>query len=249
MARLLDGTDDVIEIVDPDIGTAGPYTACCWVNPDAISGSGDAILAYGDDAGGTDSGWMLALLSGGGLHLRQGNAQAVNSIGTIPTGSWSHTACRRMGSGTALIQIIVDGTQDGSNNTDAPGIQASTVDFRVGKPYDNDGAGLTFFDGKMAEVMFWNVALSDDEIRSAMHGRIPRRDALLIHLPLGLSSPEVDLSGSGFSGVVTGATVADHAPVTRTFDTVPMLPYGVAAPPAGIFVPYYYNSLLVGGIR
>lgn len=229
MARDFDGSDDFIEIANPDIGIIGAYTVCCWVKYDSLGVDGNAIIAYGEDD--DNEGWQLAFNNGGYVQQQQANSQRCLSVSTVSANTWVHLAARRLGSGVALLELIIDGVEDNSTNTDFPAIQASTVDFRIGKPMDGDVFAKALLNGQVAEVMYWSgVALSDDEIKSAMYGMIPRRDLLQLYMPLGHSSPEVDYSGNKFSGVITGgAVVADHAPVMLPFGSDLITPYTAAA--------------------
>lgn len=78
--------------------------------------------------------------------------------------------------------------------------------------------------GSLAEAAIWDVALTDDQMRMlagrrcALRVRPDRLVATGGYWPFyGTGSPEPDLSGRGNNGTVTGAVVADHAPVAPAF--------------------------------
>jgi len=77
---------------------------------------------------------------------------------------------------------------------------------------------MNYFDGRIAEVTVWSVALTDAEIAALGKGAHPytvRPANIVGYWPLWTSNSGVDLSGGGNHMTATGTTVADHAPVAK----------------------------------
>jgi len=109
----------------------------------------------------------------------------------------------------------VDGVSQGSSTTD-PSTDATELTARY---WGNNGASVadSSFLGRLARCAY--IAGTELTPQQADHflytGRSPV--AMTQWLEMGQASPEPDWSGNGLSGTVTGATVADHAPVAPLF--------------------------------
>jgi hypothetical protein len=101
-------------------------------------------------------------------------------------------------------------------------LQASTSHLQFG--YES-AESVNGFPGRLAEVAIWNLDLTASEAAALAQGVIPYRirpSALQGYWPLwGLTSPEPDLSGNDIptsaspsTGVLTGTSPANHAPIT-----------------------------------
>lgn len=131
----------------------------------------------------------------------------------VPTTGWHHIAGTKNGTGANALKAFLDGVQDASVTSNRT-IQSTGQDFRIGNRAPND----TPFDGLIAEVAIWNIALNASEIAALARGVSPlliRRQNLQGYWPIwGVGSPERDYSGKGGHGTVTGTlTAARHAPV------------------------------------
>ncbi len=201
MARTFNGTTDILEQAVAPI-TDYPCTFSCWFKKTALltaitmvtvqQAVGTArILNYVNTAGET-----LALCT------TTGNVSAQASKGTFTAGTWFHSVikCANNSSRYAYLNGVA-GAQDTAN------IPVSGLDvFKVG---DNIAADGTSFDGPLAEVGVWNVALTDDEILALSKGfspRLIRPSALKAHVRL---IRELNNLQSGLM-TATGTTVSDH---------------------------------------
>jgi Concanavalin A-like lectin/glucanases superfamily len=138
---------------------------------------------------------------------------------TVTTGVWHACAGRKNGTGAGSLQVFLDGVSDASV-TSAKSIQSTTNPLCFGAQ-----AGTSnFFDGRLAEVAIWDVALSDAEIAALAKGMSPvffRRDHLKGYWPVGfLVQPgqtfDADFSGNVNNAQLIGTVVtANHAPVGR----------------------------------
>ena len=156
------------------------------------------------DTNGTTLGIAYASQNGG-------SQTAVSATTNYALNSWHHAAYT---STSALGTIYLDG---GGKNTVVPVGGAGSFPGTT-TPVTGGAAQLRFFDGRIAEFAMWTAVLTDAEILALAKGIPPsqiRRNSLVLYWPLwGVSSPEPDLGGNR-NGTVTGATLADHAPVGR----------------------------------
>jgi hypothetical protein len=82
----------------------------------------------------------------------------------------------------------------GTVNTTSSNFTPQTDLVTVGRAISNGTSPLVSFDGKIAEVAFWNVALNDDEIKSLSKGFKPstiRTNSLIFYYPLIRTTQEV----------------------------------------------------------
>lgn len=105
-----------------------------------------------------------------------------------------------------------------------------------------------FFAGDMAVVKLFDGLLSLDELIAQQWKTVPRSD-LVLYNELGYSgtTTQVDYSGNGNSGTLTGGTIADHVPLVNPFGA-PIIqePYEVAASGLGIPIASYHYQHNVG---
>ena len=83
---------------------------------------------------------------------------------------------------------------------------------------DENGIFADLFTGNLAEIAMWSVTLTDAEIAALATGVRPNRvrpAAVVGYWPLwGVSSPEPDVSGNGYTLTLVGSPPqANHAPV------------------------------------
>jgi len=80
------------------------------------------------------------------------------------------------------------------------------------------GDYLIYSTANYGNVRVYLSALSVDQVNSDMAGYLPVSP--LLNWPLGMSSPEVDLSGNGYAGTLVNApAIADHCP-TKYFTSM-----------------------------
>lgn len=113
------------------------------------------------------------------------------------------------------LRVYVNGTE-----VAAPAATRSIQNLASSLYFGRDDANTDFFDGKLAEIGVWNVALSAGEALALGKGvspRLIRPLSLKGYWPLwGAHSPEIDLSDNGNDATITGSvSAADHAPVGR----------------------------------
>lgn len=216
----------VREATNGDInpGPTTTFTVSAWVRPDTTPAEMRITNRWG--LGGTSRQFLLSLVSGvlrvainGG-----GGADICDGSGALSTGVWHAVALRKNGTGAGALQAWVDGAQNGSvtsNQTMQSVGNVTGSQFRVG----GAGAGSFLpFDGRIAEVCLWSVALTDDELVALAKGVSAKRirpGAHLYHWPL-WGSNYVDLGANRYQLIDTGSpagspAVVDHAPVGSPF--------------------------------
>lgn len=226
MARKFDGIDDKISFGNiANLQNQPALTLSAWVYPTALVN--DAVIVGHDDV--SNNRWIMQLgeagLSGTDDALipmsdGTGNNYGYTTSNILAINTWGHWVARYDGSAadnSTRLQFYFNGiaktlTYNGTIPTTVA-TTATVVTAGAGK------GGATPFTGGIAMVGLWNLALSTNEISALALGAPPwmfRRSNLQLYAPLyGVASPEPDLSGNVNNGTVTGAVLADHAPVGR----------------------------------
>lgn len=219
MARSFDGINDVITITDAaTFEVSTQMTLGVFMKWNSVPTGIEAICGKGRDTTNTYSYFLgnsgLANSTTNlnfALYDGVSNPEAVASSFEFTSATWYNVVGTYNGS---AIRVIVDASTSASTNTTInPGNQTSS--FFIGR-WPNGGGG-DYSPVTVGELALWNVVLSSSEIDAYSNGVSPnfiRRTALVLYLPLwGLASPEPDLSGNKNNGTVTGAVLADHAPI------------------------------------
>lgn len=220
MARDFDGTNDNITVngtfteADTDI-----RTLFVWFDPDALAGT--RIVGIGDNVGaGTDR--LTSNLDGSTSRYRitqdfDGTNGQWSTTNTVSTGSWQNCGFAYDRGATANDPVFVlDGTNETVIEIATPTGTAVAGDDRL-RIGETGNAGDDY-NGRMAFVAIWNVALSVNEIQVMNRGVNPfviRHENLILYWPLwGNQSPEPDYSGNGENGTLAGTTKGiDNPPV------------------------------------
>jgi len=196
-----------------------PITVACWVRPDTLKVQ--AFFTNNKTGAGHSGMWFVMSDTSGNLEAsygdNTGNASTdrrskITSGGVVTTGAWQHVCCRIRGVTDADILVAgadVGGAYSGTGGNITYDSGRSAVVGAFG--------GGSFFDGRIAEVGFWSVSLSDGEVLALAKGVSPlniRYGALLAYFPTyGQATPEIDLSTSRVGANLEGtAPVADHSP-------------------------------------
>jgi hypothetical protein len=190
MAYDFDGSNDSMERAQP-YTVSVPLTLACWARSDAVNLNRVFVQLASEPIGGSsgtvgNSSVHLGHNSTGNVVAR---ANVNNGISSSSSGSamaantWYHT-CAVFFSTTSRLAYI-----DGVAGTDAGGTRgASNFDNLILATGSGGTYSLSnFYNGKLAEVGVWDVALSADEIKSLSQGAKPtsvRPDSLISYVPL-----------------------------------------------------------------
>jgi hypothetical protein len=229
LARLFDGVDDQILVNYYSAMQVSECTIVFWARRTANTGQ-ETIFGSNLSPG------TYSLRSSGGtvqFGIYDGSWEWKNGADAISQNAWHGIGCTR--TTAKLCKLFYDGVLDSSGGTTGtkaiPAVNSSSYIGRTPTGY-----GAQTFTGRIAEVALWNVAMSDDEVNALTFGAHPLRfrpTNLIFYFPLwGVASPEPNLSGYAYHGTVTGAVLADHAPVSR------YAPYRFRVFPATLNVEY-----------
>lgn len=217
MARDFDGTADAYSLGSA-LFTSSGFSMCCWFNPDDLTAD-HTLLAV--SASGSFNGWFLTLsgTTGGdpiAASSLAGTQNSAFSTSGLTVGTWHH-CCAIFTSDTSRTIFLDGGNSATDTAANSPGGTINQTEIgRTGL-----GAAQNFTNGQIAEVAFWNVALSTSEVVSLSSGVSPLRVRcanLVSYVPLlGISSTEPDYINSSNWTAVSAPPQADHAPVAPMF--------------------------------
>jgi hypothetical protein len=178
-----------------DIGSY-PSTVAAWFYPSSPATNADILTIVNASS---DSIWI-------GLALSPAAASYTNN-------AWNHAAVV-LTSSTSRTVYLNGGNS--ATDTTAQNWPSGAQRFAIGALLRI--SQTQFFEGRIGEVSWWNVALSTDEIAALAAGAHPlsvRRASIINYWPLyGVSSPEPDISGAlQTQTLYNGPTQGDHARV------------------------------------
>lgn len=210
MARDFDGSLDKLSHATALI-TAAPFTLAGWFNSDSIIAN-QAIISLGDTGGFANYFELLARGVQGGDPVALFAADTASGASTVNTTTgfsattWHH-ACGVLASSTDR-RVFIDGGSKGTSTDDR---SPSGLDVTAIGVFSRQ-TDSSFFNGRLAEVAIWNVALSDAEVAilggSPVSPLLIRPDALIHYWPIiGRDSSEIDRVG-GADMTVTSAPPA-----------------------------------------
>lgn len=189
--------------------TATPFTMSAWFNTSSAT-TVQGIVGLNASANTTN---YFRLDVDAANKVRMGTSGTFTSTSTtFSVGTWNHAAFVSIASNSRAVYLNGAGKATNTSGVTPSGLNLTDVGCDGGSSRSN------YFNGSIAEVGIWNVALTDQEVSALAAGALPhtvRPGKLVAYWPLwGLHSPEIDLSGSAQNMVITGATAANHAPVT-----------------------------------
>ena len=178
---VFNGSDSFIQTEFDGIGGAEARTVTFWVKTEDLATHG--IVAWGDSNA-----------NGEKFHLRVNNADANGPVGAIRTevqggynigttnvadGQWHHVASVFPDEATDVEQVLhyVDGVLDVQGGVNPVAINTDIVDgdsLTIGRR--TQGTAQNYFNGQIADVRVYDVALSGDEIAAL----VPEPSGLLL---------------------------------------------------------------------
>lgn len=204
-----------------------PFTMVCWYKP--TTNPEPYVMGMGTEAGGGAAYHLLEHNSSGYLSARSydGSVGVATTSAQISTGAWNHLA--GVFSATNARAALLNGANKGTNATDIdPTVQNTTIGCEI-----RNGSVSWPVNGAIAEVAFWNVALTDAEIGILADGFSPlfvRPESLVAYWPL-VRDEDQDIVGGYNMTAYNTPSVGDHVPriiyptSSRVF--APMSPSGV----------------------
>lgn len=246
MARQFNGSSDVLELASAAIVTAYPFTISAWFHLDQLpSTAGDEMAIFQiDDGTGNLNFWTLraddtadklqfnSRLNGGTV----GVAETANSVSAT---AWQHAFVI---AASATDRTAVLNGDTGNEGTDTSNVTPASIDrTQIGR----QGVQNNFFDGRLAEVAVWNIALTEAEgvaLSKRFSPALIRPGSIVAYWKIiGRLSPEPNYWDGGNNLAVTGTAVAEHSPIIY-----PAMPQIITAPAvAAVLLP----SLVMGPYR
>jgi|GEM_PF-929854 len=169
------------------------FTVEAWVNFSDLNGG--YVLSAEDNPGNVSSGWVLKAENGVlMLSIGNGSWSAVNMTSPINLGTWFHVAAsyEKTGATTAQTKIYCNGVLEATRDLTAL-MKNSTEPLTIGDGTEWPGRKLR---GKLADVRFWNVVRTAEEIAAKM-------------VPFSLTGTETGLVSNWKMNEGTGNAVAD----------------------------------------
>lgn len=161
---------------------------------------------------------------------QNGSAANAASAGFTPN-VWQHAAAVFAASNSRSVYLNGGGKVTNTTSLTPTGIDTTGV----GAGYYGGGRDGDNFDGSIAEMGVWNVALTDDDVAALGKGVSPllvRPDGLQAYWPFyGRDSPEIDLCGR-IPLTVSGAVAGEHVRIFYPSEAWPEDYAAGAAPPA-----------------
>ena len=214
-ARNFDGIDDIITVSTGNNHAFEPedWTVALWVKLDTFVNF-SVLFNNGDNVVTDRSGFLLGLNNTNKIlvNAKTGTNNATNAIGTtvIRNGVWYYIAGTK--SGTTL-KLFLNAVEEDSSTTPEAAMDYTADDKSTTIGSSNEDIEA---DATIASVKVWGgVALTAPELALEMQGNSVRFDAIKSGggwWELGTNNPEIDLSGNGNHGVLTGTLLADGPP-------------------------------------
>lgn len=219
MSRFFDGVDDFLQRDSAPV-TAAPFTVSLWFYADSVTKNGTALFIGDKDVANQMYRLQIAgAVAGDPIRWRIRDSSGTLTIVTTTgysANTWHH-ACA-VEAAEDDHRVFLDGGSKATNTTSKTVTGSDRL--TVGRNGDSSPDGE--YDGRVAELVIWNAALTDAEV-AALSGRISallmRPDNLVFYAPLfGIGSPEPDYSSGGRHLTLNSApTQQGHAPVAPPF--------------------------------
>jgi hypothetical protein len=161
---VFDGIEDYISFGNSYELDNSPFSIETWIKPDNLSGTQTIVSKRNSSL---NSGYDLSLINNR-IYFRWNN-QSIFVSQPITTTKWYHIAVTFNGSNTYVI--YVDGFPLITSTTGSPPTSNSNKSI-IGAMDTNSGNPINYFGGGIDELRFWNVTLSENQIREMMNQEI-----------------------------------------------------------------------------
>jgi len=195
MARTFDNNAaNYLEVATvPATGT--PVSMACWFNTATVNAN-DTMISLADS--GTTNNWLIMNMRGGvagdpiAVWINAAGSQQITvTTSGVTAGQWHHGLAVFASSTSRTIYLDGGSSATGTTNLTATGLDRLSVG-RVG-----DSTPSSEFNGQIAEVALWDVALTAADALMLSKGYSPlfvKPGNLIAYYPIiGNNSPETDL--------------------------------------------------------
>ena len=220
MARLFNGGNPGSDGLSTAMRTWPAAAFTCSAVLDWTGATGTVMATHHVGVG---SYHQFLVLSGGTLLCRMSEVydityiQRTSNASAVPTGLTQVAMTWDGGTTATSIKGYVNGTQvDTTSSTTGTFAAASTsfVDLQIGYQHTGGGVFNDTFNGNLAEIALWSVALDAGELIALgkyFSPSLVRPQSLIAYYPLiGRASPEPDLTGKTGDATVTNAAAIAH---------------------------------------
>lgn len=174
MSLVLDNADDYAVTTTPPV-TATPLTIAAWVNPNSV-GTLDGIVHIGDAALGTVTQCFLLRMDASGqvnfyaADTAGNSAITTNTTATMTASAWNHAV--GISTSAASRRSVLNGNwaESGTNTTGRT--PTGVTDLTLGV-FPNGGSPSNEWNGYIAHVAVWDIALSQAEVEALAGGANP----------------------------------------------------------------------------
>lgn len=219
MSVILNGTtqylwSNVVVGSDTDIADY-PFTISAWVKPADLTTANPVASAELLD--GTEINWLMChgLLEGDPVVVRTlqgGSYKTATTADDYVTGSWQHV-CAVFTSAVSRT-VYLDGGSKNTNTDNKPAPPDSADWAFVVGAYSLAGGANAFFNGRIAQVTIWDIALSDADVALLASGSLPttiQADNVQGSWPL-LANANAAVGGDNLTGVGEPTYDAEDSP-------------------------------------
>lgn len=186
-----------------------PMTFACWFYTDLSHGG--SLIDISDTQG--NNSWRLWITSSNTIQVTAeaaGSSTTATTTATFSNTTWNH-GCGVFSSSTSRT-VYLNGANSVTNTTSRTPNIGTITRSSIGSRRQG-GTSETFFNGKIADVGIWNIALNTSEINSLSKGvscSLVRPQNLVFYAPLIRNL--FDYSKSNFNINNNGPTVFDLHP-------------------------------------
>ncbi len=187
-----------------------PVTISAWANPNQTNAADTLVsLNVGTIAEALGTSLQLRLGSSAQVAARSSTEAAQSSAlstGIYSANTWQHTAAKFAASNSRIAYLNGVGGAAQTTSRLTPNLEYLIVGRGSGGAQDTASS----YNGSLAEVAVWNVALDDEEIVSLSKGVKPtmiRPDKLIAYFPL---IRDVYNIINKQTSTVSGTTIVDH---------------------------------------
>jgi hypothetical protein len=203
---------------------SGSGTVMSWFWVDADHDSSEFPTILGKSGGGNNGRFFLSWADNSELEFLVGGGEIGigSSDNPVGTGKWNFGAATWDNGGVAgdqqlwygdLSTPVAEVSSYGQQSVGGPGHDVSANSALVGM---NSTTPDGEFDGKVAFVAAWDTVLTVGQMRAQQFSLLPLwRSNLKLFTHCGFNGvgTQIDWSGNGYTGSVTGATWSNHVPL------------------------------------
>lgn len=190
MAISLNGSTQYLRTTTPV--TVEPFTFCAWGKPANATALLMAVSIARNATAAQTEAYELTFdgsAAGDPIYTKKGGAGVTPSTATTTTGFSANTYAHAAGAhaSTTSRSAYINGGSKGTSTVTSNAFPNPVTNVNIGAYISGSTTILVPFNGDLAEVAIWNIALSDDDVASLSRGFKPYRirpQSLVYYTPL-----------------------------------------------------------------